>query len=103
MNKCTKFTFTEAEKGVSTSYLTMLKWLFKGFSMEETESLKSQMNSYLNDCIIDEYDNQSAMFRADEADWLELLGVLADKFDDLMFDVVRNSDVELSMPLNEDK
>lgn len=103
MNKCTKFTFTEAEKATSTSYLTMLRWLFKGFSMEETESLKNQMNDYLNELIVDEYDNQDAMFKAGEADWLELLGVLADKFDDLMFDVTHSTDVELSMPLNEDK
>ena len=102
MIKYSKFSFTDDEKGISSSYLSMIKRLFRGFSFEETESLKNQINDYLNDRIIDEYDNVE--FKTNnETDWLELMGVLVDKFDDLMLDVVRDNVVELSMPLNENK
>ena len=103
MNKCIKFTFTEAEKGVSTSYLTMLKWLFKGFNMEEVESLKTQISNFLEDELINEYEDEFPQFKRGETNWLELLGVLADKFDDLIFETTHGDDVELSMSPNKDK
>ncbi len=103
MIKYSKFDFTYEEKTTSTSYLTMVKWLFRGFNIEEANSLRSQINNYLNDRIADEYDNPDVEFRANETDWFELLGVLVDKFDDLMLDVANDDDVEFSIPLQRDK
>lgn len=105
MIKYNKFSFTAIEQATSNSYLSMIRMLFRGFSFEEAETLKIQINGYLNDRIIDEYDNPNVEFGgANETDWFELLGVLADKFDDLILDVANgDNDVELSMLSKEDK
>ena len=103
MIKCTKFNFTEIEKTTSSTYLSMLKWLFKGFSFEETESLKAQISNFLEDELINEYEDEFPQFKRGETNWLELLGVLADKFDDLIFETTHGDDVELSMSPNKDK
>ena len=105
MNKCTKitFTFTDGEKSTSSSYLTMLKWLFKGFSMEETEGLTAQINNYLEEWLIDEYEDEFPQFKVGETNWFELLGVLVDKFDDLIFETTHDSGVELFYANEKDK